>query len=211
MPSLSDSNNTDVFDRPKVVVSDPTLDTPLIGQKTSANSIPVVLPSDQTVAISVGTVTTIEFDHYRIHQGTSYHFSNHSSYANNEVKGFIVETGAKTLHLTINVFLEPQAEVDIYEAPTGETTSTVYTWINRNRTSANTCSSTLKLASVLPSSPGTQLMMFIMGSAASSGASSQYTRAQEWILKTSTKYYIKITSLASSNDITISLDGYETS
>lgn len=157
------------------------------------------------------SVTTIETEHQRIHNGTSFTFCEQYTLQSGGTRGYSFEVGAKTLHFYSNVSMDQQTQIKFYEAPTGGTTSTTFLFNNRNRTSANTCSTTLKLYSVLPTSAGTELMNHVVGDSGGGNAFVLLNRSYEWILKTNTTYYFLVTSNGNGNDITTFFEGYETS
>ncbi len=151
-----------------------------------------------------------EDDHNRIHQGTSYSWSDDFTMSSGTTRYYEIVSDTKTAHALFGIITNGEVELYLFEGATVTTTTDVYSYKNRNRSSANTTGYTLKLATVV-SVEGTELFDFHMGLSTGSATSVQLQRGQEWILKVSTTYLLKVVSGSNNNDITLMVDFYHTS
>jgi hypothetical protein len=171
---------------------------------------PARAPFDVITQPASTTWVVREDDHQRIHSGTSYHYSDDFTLNSGAVRYYEVVADTKTAHAILGLISNGEVELYLFESPTITTVTTTFNIRNRNRASANATGYTLKLATVV-SAEGTELMDLHMGLSTGSSTSVQLQRGQEWILKASTTYLIKIQSNSNNNDITFMLDFYHTS
>lgn len=154
---------------------------------------------------------TIETEHQRIHNGTAYSACTIFTLANDEIKRFEVNVVTKNMHFLPLILCTGQIQYKLYEQPISPTSSTGYPFMNRNRTSANTTSSTFKLLTGY-CALGDLIHGIKYGNPSGGNNSTTLnSRSREFILKAGFKYIIEVRSFNSGNSVSICLDMYETS
>lgn len=138
--------------------------------------------------VSIGNGLLVETTtHARIEAGNTFVHNNvHNGIAAGASYWHVLTTGAKELHLTIYSSSSDTAPiwVEITESPTF-TGGTAGTFVNKNRTSANTASASIVEGATVTVN-GTHLEGDFSGGTKQSGGNTSIE--EEWILKPSTSY-----------------------
>lgn len=169
------------------------------------------LKTTATVNVPSDGLKVINEFHQRIHDGDAYIISDFDTLGNGGEKELVLSTGAKKVHLNVIIFAEKAAIYKLFEDPTYTSTSNPVNGINRNRTSANTSTLTIKSFSGKLTS-GTKLIHEEIsgGSVGQGNNSSAINRdTNEFILKTNSLYSLKIESLSINNKVNWMLNWYE--
>jgi hypothetical protein len=143
----------------------------------------------------------------KVEQGEAFVHSSSKVMSNNEVKEFTIYVPADCdMSFLYDVTGSKETQVELFENTTftGGTTVTTY---NRNRNSTNTLDATVKEDPTILTD-GTVLEDFQTGASGGRKGSSE-SRDKRWILKCSTYYLIRITSLNSTNPISWMLNLWE--
>jgi hypothetical protein len=174
---------------------------PTIGQKTMANSIPVTLPSDQTIGVN-GTIATMESETAAIRAGKAYFIASQTpvSVAAGSTYDILVKTQSATrIHLrdiSINVNKNNNSgiqKVATYEGSTVSANGTALTLLNNDRAVA-TASNCLIYSVPTVTALGTKFYEYILHSDWETYVAPSYTSKFELILKKDTNYIIRITN-----------------
>ena len=153
-------------------------------------------------------VTVINAEHLEIHEGDHY---NYCAYALNQASGaeidFFLTVGTeKAAHFTFQASSSEGATLDLYEGATGASGGTPIIPRNNNRISANSSTVTMLKDPSTITSLGVNASGYLAGGGRTAGFTS---RDKEFILKPGNTYFLRITSLATSNDISWCADWYE--
>lgn len=180
---------------------------------TKGQPLEVTTISGQPVAVYTesGKLTTIDYPHHEIHEGTHYIASYAVDLGNGATHYVLISTPDTTVepHITINVISEAEAQFDLYETVTYAAVGTAVAAYNRNRRSANTASILVYHTPTTPSVVGATLLQTKhWGAGKTTGA--DVRGSNEFILARNTKYFLLITNATTSNNyITWWLDWYE--
>jgi hypothetical protein len=163
---------------------------------------------------STHTLQTIEYEHHEIHAGSAY-FAIRSELVDSagdvEVR-FAQPDTTKYAHMTIEVDSALAATIELWAATTKtHEAGNAITPLNRNFNSTNTSGLTI-CHTPGGAQAGTANLTQYVGAASVSGKVNEGGGASsrhEFILKRNTAYYIKATSRADGNAISIILDWYE--
>ena len=187
--------------------------------------------ADVRIDPATHALSTIEFEHHKIHGGDSFavFFSNITTNDDDHRSciGFTVPNTAKWSHLVITISASAAAEFFLEEAPTIDnddgTEQVVY---NRNRNSANT-SGMLSLETVPQAgevttfleaeiaaatyTPGTVLEYVQLGGSTGPKALGGVSRGtEEWILDEGVKYLLRMQNIGGNINVhTINMNWYE--
>jgi len=152
--------------------------------------------------------TIIEYEHHETHAGSHYNYCDYQlTNASAATVKFVVTTPNTTTwaHLVFQITSSAGATVELYEGSSSISGGSSITPRNNNRNSSNTSAFTI-LKDPTVSTVGTRSAGFIAGGTRAGGIIS---RSMEKVLKQNTSYYILITSLANSNDISWCFEWYE--
>lgn len=154
------------------------------------------------------TLQVIDHPHHEIHQGSffnAYHFNDLAG-TTSMYYHFIVAAG-KALHITMDLFVEAELLIYIYEAPTTLNDGTLITAYDRNRDTGNTPTALVHHSPNITAN-GTQIAFSYVpaGKFSSGGQSTRF----EWIFKKSTKYLVRIQNLlGTASQYSVNFDWYE--
>lgn len=157
-----------------------------------------------------GDLVTIDWAHYKLHEGDFYSFDNASTLASGDSVKHFITTGAKEIHLTYYYDATQQTTHRVIEGVTRTTAGTLLTDMNNDRNSTDT--STVVLRNSANFSGGTVLPKTqIFGISGNTTQLKQgNTRAEaEIILKKNTTYLFLLVSGGSSNVINRQYRWYE--
>lgn len=151
----------------------------------------------------------IEIEHYKIHKGNHYNVNDYdiSPLGAGATVEFVMTTPdtATQVHLKFETFSSTGATIELYEGTSGVTGGTNITPRNNNRQSTNKSSVTL-IKDPTIAVDGVRASGFLAGANRNGGSSEINT---ELILDRNQSYLVRITSLASSNNISWSAIWYE--
>ena len=147
-------------------------------------------------------LTTIDTLHRLTHDGFVYHVSNKvTGMANGNVDDYLISIPAgvfphfQRLQITAG---EGNVDMLVYEGTTTSADGTVEGSLNVNRNSTNTASSVLTIAPTVTDEGTLIHTQWVPPSASGVGQSPQgvigETNGEEWVMKPSTKYLIRITN-----------------
>ena len=160
---------------------------------------------------TTGAQLTILNSHYEIHEGDHFFYTdtnlNISSGSSIDYQ-LTVPNSTKRTHFIFLVEGSLQITIDLYED--GDRVGTVLqTFNNNNRDSSNIAGTILYKGTSGGTIDGTDLHPWISGSGTGGGRLGEVRNEEEIILKTNSKYILRITSGANSNDISVSILIYE--
>lgn len=160
-----------------------------------------------------GNMAVIDTDHYQLHQGRTFHFSdNISSLGNgtNQYYYYTLTSGAHLRFWSIYANTGP-ITITLFENPTVTDNGTAQTVQNMSRYSSNTTGVTLYKGPTV-SSTGTQLESDTLFASKKEAAGATDDNPLEWILKHSNTYLIRINNgSGGSTDISFKTQWYHTS
>lgn len=155
------------------------------------------------------STATIDYVHHEIHDG---HHFNYCDYdisplgASAKIEFvFITPNTSVWVHFVFEVFSSTGATIELFAEASDVVGGTAITPRNNNRNSTNTSGVTL-LRDPTSITDGTRAAGFLAGANRAGGF---VERSREFILKQNTTYLIRITSLASSNNISWCGEWYE--
>jgi len=169
------------------------------GTHAQVMAVHVLNPSSNefTFGEITGALVTIDLVHHEVHEGefysVSYKTADASPLADNATLCYVITTGAKYVHFFGLGACGGDAEVEFTEAPTitGGTAMTPY---NHQRYSTNTSTVTV-VRDPTVNTAGTVLVNYLMpGGQGPRAVGGTGVDRNEWILKTSTKYMLRITN-----------------
>ena len=157
-----------------------------------------------------GNVRTIVNDHYQLHLGNSYLFSEEiSSLANGSSQDYLLNNKGCHLRSWVIFGNSGPLKILIYENTTTTDNGTLQTVYNMKRTSSNT-NQTLLYKGPTVSSTGNLLDTDILYGSKKDSAGNSLDNPLEWILDDDVKYLLRITNSAgSAQDLMIKLQWYE--
>lgn len=155
-------------------------------------------------------LTTIDYDHHEVHDGSKYMVTGHGAFSNNDTIDFVVVTpaGTKHAHMRMLIGASAGASLDVYENAT-YTGGTAATPQNQNRNYANASILTVLGGPFTTLTPGTNLIFSQQYGNATVSGGGGFDAGMELILKSATTYLFRITSLANGNDISYNGNWYE--
>jgi hypothetical protein len=164
------------------------------------------------VDATVAALKVIDTLHAEIHAGETFHVARLvEDVANNASIDLLIVVGAtKKLHLTMVGTAAGDAHAYLYETPTTSAAGTAVTAHNKNRGSSDTTTATITHTPTV-SAPGTALdTALIPGGTKQQATGSSGAQRDEWILKKSTTYLLRLTNKAgSAKDMSVGLTWYE--
>jgi len=146
-------------------------------------------------------VTTITSDHRQVHDGMVFHITNRvASLANAGEHDILVDVPAFTYpHIRAAIFSlsDSPCDIEAYEGTTTSADGSALTALNRNRNSTKTSSTTFYTGPTITGA-GTQIHDRYVPDAGGQGSNQigviTPTFGEEWILKPSTKYLLRLTN-----------------
>ena len=156
---------------------------------TTTNNETTSIPTD---SIS-GNVAVIDTDHYQLHQGRTFHFSELiSSLGNGSNQDYYIvsPSGAHLRFWTIHANTGP-ITITLYENPTISDNGSAQTVQNMSRFSSNTTGLILYKSPTV-SNVGTRLEFDILFPSKKDAAGATDDNPLEWILKTTNTYLIRV-------------------
>ena len=156
-------------------------------------------------------VTNITFEHYELHHGVSFHFSEVITLGSAGTQDYLltVPDSAVWPHFSYSVEGSFGITVEIFEGAdrTGTSAQTAH---DRNRNTDNTPGMTIHKGTSSGTTDGTKIAWFKCGTGTAGGMpSGTSTEAHERILAQNTKYVFRVTSAAASNDVAVAFNWYE--
>lgn len=158
-----------------------------------------------------GNVPVIDTDHYQLHQGRAYNFSELVNIGNgsNQDYYFTLTGGAHLRFWTIFANTGP-ITITLYENPTVSADGTEQTAPNMSRYSTNTTTVTLYKGPTV-TGVGTYLESDTLFAAKKDGAGSTTDNPLEWILKHSNTYLLRINNgSGGATDVHVKIQWYHT-
>lgn len=177
------------------------------------------LPSDETVEVIVragstssnemeidssGAAAQLSIEHFKVHKGLYFYFQDFATgIGNGATRNVLIVTAnnGKAVHCKFSLSTLG-GRYTLYEDTTTSANGTAIAVFNRDRTSANTASTTAFVGPTITTN-GTQLYVFLV----SSSAPSEKDSLLEVILKPGTKYLITFLSTTGSN-VTVTEAGF---
>jgi len=151
----------------------------------------------------------ISYEHHEIHAGSHFNICDYDVGLGSGVEiEFIVTTPdtTKLAHLTFSIFSSTGARVDIYEGASGITGGNAVIPRNNNRSSTNTSVMTVVKDPSAITSDGTFAAGYLAGAGRTAGFAN---RENEYVLKQNETYLLRITTTASSNNVSWCFEWYE--
>ncbi len=156
-------------------------------------------------------LNTVDYSHHEIHSGSSFTSCHKADVANGANLDILVVTPntTKWSHLTYELEVEAETDVNIYEAPTASNNGTPLAVFNRDRNSSKTAGTTVfHTPTIAGGSEGTLIRCWHLGSGKTFGGGDRGTH--EIILKQNTKYLIRLTNATTGNNyMSVKVDWYE--
>lgn len=156
-------------------------------------------------------VCNIDFSHFEIHEGDSYWFHEVVTLGSGATQDYLltVPDTTKWPHFGYQVEASFGVTVELYEGAdrTGTSAQTTY---NRQRNSGNTAGLTIHKGTSGGTTDGTKIVWRKSGTGTAGGKLAGFVGSgSERVLKQNTKYVLRLTSAAASNDVSLELDWYE--
>ena len=153
-------------------------------------------------------LTQVDYAHHELHDGRAYVVYAAATIAISNTLVISVQTADSTreLHMVEQARSSGEANLVIREGAT-TTGGTLFTPVNRHRSSTNTPTTTAVRVDPTVSVPGSVIYESHFGAGNNRGGESRGT--VEMVLKPNTTYTYTITSEASGNDCNLQLDWYE--
>lgn len=156
-------------------------------------------------------IITADYAHHETHSGNHYQTSIMNTLGSGAFVNTIINTPAANFdHMLLRMDAQGETLIQFYRSPTCSSLGTAQTVSNMNDVSSNTAGTEISLNPTC-SAEGTLIPGWSqrLGSGQQTGGESR--AANEHILKQSTLYGVRITSLAANNDIDHIYDFYEDS
>lgn len=154
-----------------------------------------------------GTLQAIEFEHHEIHDGDHFFYSDCIALASSATQDYMLTVPNDNVrkHFTFGVTGSGSITIAFFEGTdkTGTTAQTIY---NNDRDSTTTPGLTVHKGTSGGSTDGTDIHPDCGGANKQTGV---IERQKEIILKTNTKYIMRITSGSANNNIATHFDWYE--
>lgn len=180
-------------------------------QQTNGTQKTQIVDGEGTIANidQNGAAEEITTEHHRIHRGQSFHFDDVIQLGLAGAQDYLLTADSGVAHFGYILEGVFGVTVELFEATdkTGTTSQTLY---NRNRNSATTPTLIIHKGTSGGTTDGTRIAWRKSGSGSAGGRlSGSSSDASERILKTATKYILRITSAANLNDISLQFNWYE--
>ncbi len=149
-------------------------------------------------------------EHHEIHEGDHYFYSDCITLADSATQDYML-TVSDTLirkHITFTIKGSAGITIALFEG-TDKTGTALQTSYNNDRDSANQAELAIHKGTSGGSTDGTDIHPDCDGSSAGKGTAGVLQRSNEIILMTNTKYIVRITSGANSNNISTNFEWYE--
>lgn len=160
---------------------------------------------------STGALMTVDYAHHEIHAGSSFAYNDVITLGSGATQDYLltVPDTAKWPHFGYEVDGIFGVTLELFEA-TDKTGTTLQTAYNRNRNSAATPTLAIHKGTSGGTADGTRIAWRKGGSGTANGKLAATVHdTDERVLKRNTKYILRLTSAAASNDISVRLDWYE--
>lgn len=161
---------------------------------------------------TTGSLKVVDYAHHEIHDGSAFYFHEVIQLGSAGVQDYLITTPntKKWSHYGYDIESTTGGiTVELYEAG-DRTGTTLQTVINRNRNSTNLNTTTIHKGQSGGTTDGTRIAWVTSGTATAGGKQSgDVGTTHERILKQNTKYILRITSKAASNDIGVKISWYE--
>jgi len=157
------------------------------------------------------SVKFIEAPHAFIHNGETFRYSNPVTLGSGASQDYLITTpvSGKSMHLILSIDGVAVTSFFVYEA-SDRTGTTLQTYYNANRNSANPSTATIHKGTSGGTTDGTLISSYASGTSTNqSKGSSNVSHDSEWVLKQNTKYLIRITSGTAGNLCNLYLEWYE--
>jgi hypothetical protein len=158
-------------------------------------------------------LTTIDYAHHEVHDGSAYWAANNATIGNGEFNTVSLTTPntTKWAHLLLSISSAATATFDVLEDVTSFASGAAFTPLNFNRNSSNTSDMVCGVGDTTGADPivptgGTTIWNETLGTR---GITTTRENSSELILKRNSKYLFRITNGAASNNCTILLTWYE--
>ncbi len=191
--------------------------TTVVSITNPTTSVSLVTSSGGIVKTDNRTMVIIDYPHHEIHAGSAYGLHGYSSaLAKNTAIDFLIQTSSeKNLHIVMNGAVGGNSVGVLLEGPTLAGTSANganVTFFNRNRSSTKT-SLTKVFAGPTYSSSGTEIVrQFMPGGSGKNAVGGAGEIRQEWILKPSENYGIKVINVSGDAiEVSVNASWYEES
>ncbi len=158
---------------------------------------------------STGALMVIDYAHHEIHAGSSFAYNDVVTLGSGAAQDYLltVPDTAKWPHLGYEIDGLYGVTLELFEA-TDKSGTTIQTAYNRN--SAVTPTMTIHKGTSGGTTDGTRIAWRKSGSGTSAGKLAATVHdTDERMLKRDTKYILRITSAAASNDVSVRFDWYE--
>ena len=161
-----------------------------------------------------GAMRAIELDHAMIHDGYSYYYHDVFTLGSAASQNFLlttpsVTTSGKAIHFGLDIRGVGITTVEVFES-SDRTGTTAQTVLNRNRLFDNPAETLLHKGTSGGTTDGTRIFWKQEGhSQGTTRTSAAPGTAQEVVLKSVTKYLIRVTSGNADNRVSFELDWYE--
>ena len=180
--------------------------------QTNSQSINTLLQNAKDPLNSA--IATIDVEHYEIHEGDHFFFSNVIVLGNGATGLYTIQVGAKPAHFVFSVSgNDAGISGNTYENVVANDNGTLLVIKNNNRMSSNTSLAVLRYNPTGLNTTGSILLREFRagtGGTPSQRQSGSVSRGNEIILKSNTKYSISITNLATAtNNISVDMNWYE--
>ena len=171
-----------------------------------SNGVPTAIIIDQ----HGGAITFISQEHHMIHEGRSFRYEDSVTLGSAVSQDYLLTVPSGDYpHFTFSADGSAITQVQVFE-DTDKTGTTLQTTFNANRNSATASVMTVHKSVTGGTTDGTRIATYSSGSASNQSKSSSIAEFnKEFILKTNTKYIIRITSGTAGNLCNISMNWYE--
>ena len=170
---------------------------------------------DEVVALKMDTATntlmTIDYAHHEVHAGSHFFYTDKTELGSTGTTDYIDEptTDDTWAHMLIRATGSAITQIDVYEDTTRTGTTDVTTF-NSDRNSTDSAVTTVYKGSSTDGADGTLILTHKSGGATQqSRAPMEWSRANEIILKSGSKYLLRFTSGTASNLCNLVLEWYE--
>ncbi len=150
----------------------------------------------------------LDHSHHEVHEGDAYTYCEQNTLNADATRDLLIVTPDTGVwgHFLWRIRGSGEASMALYEGTTTSNDGTGVTEVNRNRNSANTSDLVVTHTPTI-TGVGTVICMQHFGSSQKAGGEER--AVNEFILKQNTKYLLRVTSEAASNDLSTEIDWYE--
>lgn len=183
-----------------------------------SSNVDVIYGSNQSPAEQDSVTNSLEFTqhpHADIHDGNKYISSDLvTGLGAASTQGYLVTAPntSKRIHMLFGIESNLGVKIQWFEAPTVNANGAAMDAINQNRNSSNTASLLVFKGPTIGAN-GTQLDIEEIGSSTNTGKNSGFTSVDrnenEFVLKQGTSYFLLLTAISNSTDITTHFHWYE--